>query len=45
MINHLGRSLKKAAARRVAAKAAKPRKTAPKSMQSAIKWHGVNRLR
>jgi hypothetical protein len=30
MVNHQGRSLKKAAARRGAAKAAKPRKTAPK---------------
>jgi hypothetical protein len=45
MVNHQGRSLKKAAARRLDAKTAKPRKTAPKSMQSAIKWHGVNRLR
>ena len=31
MVNHQGRSLKKAAAKRVDAKAAKPRKTAPKS--------------
>ncbi len=31
MVNHKGRSLKKAAARRLDAKAAKPRKTAPKS--------------
>ena len=31
MVNRQGRSLKKAAARRVDAKAAKPRKTAPKS--------------
>jgi hypothetical protein len=31
MVNHQGRSLKKAAARRLDAKAAKPRKTAPKS--------------
>ena len=36
MVNHQGRSLKKAAAKRVDAKAAKPRKTAPKSQSRKV---------
>jgi len=36
MVNHEGRSLKKAAARRLDAKAAKPRKTAPKSQSRKV---------
>ena len=36
MVNHKGRSLKKAAAKRVAAKAAKLRKTAPKSQSRKV---------
>ncbi len=36
MVNHKGRSLKKAAARRLDAKAAKPRKTAPKSQSRKV---------
>jgi len=36
MVNHQGRSSKKAAARRLAAKAAKPRKTVPKSQSRKV---------